>query len=588
MNNVDVVAAWMGEVWGGLKAGVNLCRYLHTFAPKRKAPRTMPQPYKVFTIYAREDAQYLKELRGQLRPLEIGGRIKVWSDSEIDPGVDWEKEIVQNLDTADIILILVSAAYYSSAYIHEKEIKYAILRHEKGEAKVLPIIVRPCSFGDDPVISRLQVLPTDGKPVNDRRHWQERDDAWVDVVDGVKRTLDLMLEAERMRKQEILDAEKRREEDALAAQHEAERKILVAKQEKEEKEHAQKAEKAEHERLEKEQVAEAKRTKEEREEAGRLALQQKFDEEKQEKAERIAREKETERLERERLAREKAEQERLEETARQEWLVQETPLPVQRLYDKDRLEELRQQQDSAYYHTDFEAWGKTIEANDIEAYKTYLAYFPQGNGVRVARYRIKALKKQIATPVTWVHYVVSGGAAVLLLLAVWLVPRMFGGRDWVTQSPPLPTVDSTNLNGKYKVSQFENKPQKIDSQLIKNIARPKEGDSSKTNYSLKKPVKTKPIGTSSTPTKTGVVIIPTKGPGSGRWAVRVGTFPYMEGARKRLEEVIKAGYPNAEISRTKEGKAAVIVFRSNDKNAAIRVCDQLEEKGIDAAVFDRN
>ncbi len=78
-----------------------------------------------------------------------------------------------------------------------------------------------------------------------------------------------------------------------------------------------------------------------------------------------------------------------------------------------------------------------------------------------------------------------------------------------------------------------------------------------------------------------------KGPGAGRWAVRAGTFEYMEGARRRLEEVIKAGYPNAEISKTKEGKAAVVVFRSNNKDAAIRIVDQLEEKGIDAAVFDR-
>lgn len=89
-----------------------------------------------------------------------------------------------------------------------------------------------------------------------------------------------------------------------------------------------------------------------------------------------------------------------------------------------------------------------------------------------------------------------------------------------------------------------------------------------------------------TTTKKGVSAV--KGPGSGRWAVRVGTFAYMDGARRRLEEVIKAGYPNAEISKTKDGKAAVVVFRSNDKNAAIRIADQLEEKGFDAAVFDRN
>jgi len=169
----------------------------------------MPQPYKVFTIYAREDAAYLEELRGQMRPLEIAGRIRVWSDREINPGVDWEMEIVQHLDTADIILILVSAAYYNSVYIHEKEIKYAFARHNKGEAKVLPIIVRHCSFGDDPGISSLQVLPTDGKPVTDSHLWPERDKAWLDVVAGLKRTLDVLAAAERRVRQDAIDAEAR-------------------------------------------------------------------------------------------------------------------------------------------------------------------------------------------------------------------------------------------------------------------------------------------------------------------------------------------------------------------------------------------
>lgn len=100
--------------------------------------------------------------------------------------------------------------------------------------------------------------------------------------------------------------------------------------------------------------------------------------------------------------------------------------------------------------------------------------------------------------------------------------------------------------------------------------------------------KPKSPATTTKPKTTTKGVSAVKGPGAGRWAVRAGTFAYMEGARRRLEEIIKAGYPNAEISKTKEGKAAVVVFRSNDKNAAIRVVDQLEEKGFDAAVFDRN
>lgn len=104
------------------------------------------------------------------------------------------------------------------------------------------------------------------------------------------------------------------------------------------------------------------------------------------------------------------------------------------------------------------------------------------------------------------------------------------------------------------------------------------------------PSTTKPSSTlvkPSAPTSTKSVTA-VKGPGTGRWAVRAGTFAYMDGARRRLEDVIKAGYPNAEISKTKDGKAAVIVFRSNDKAAASRIVDALGEKGIDAAVFDRN
>lgn len=107
------------------------------------------------------------------------------------------------------------------------------------------------------------------------------------------------------------------------------------------------------------------------------------------------------------------------------------------------------------------------------------------------------------------------------------------------------------------------------------------------------PKATETKGISAPQTKTTTKTITTrpkskvKGPGTGRWVVRAGTFSYMDGARRRLEEVIRAGYPNAEIVKTNTGKAAVVVFRSNDKAAAVRVADQLEMKGIDAAVFDK-
>ncbi len=103
------------------------------------------------------------------------------------------------------------------------------------------------------------------------------------------------------------------------------------------------------------------------------------------------------------------------------------------------------------------------------------------------------------------------------------------------------------------------------------------------------PTAVKPTITTKPTTTKGVAKTPkVAGPGNGRWAVRAGTFSSMAGARTRLEQVIRAGYPNAEISKTSSGMAAVVVYRSDNKTNAINVVDKLEEKGIDAAVFDRS
>lgn len=80
------------------------------------------------------------------------------------------------------------------------------------------------------------------------------------------------------------------------------------------------------------------------------------------------------------------------------------------------------------------------------------------------------------------------------------------------------------------------------------------------------------------------------GLGNGRYSVRVGSFASVENARSQLEKVIKGGYPNATLGKikAKDGRElnTVVVFRSNDKAAAIRIMDKLEEKGFDALVHD--
>lgn len=73
----------------------------------------------------------------------------------------------------------------------------------------------------------------------------------------------------------------------------------------------------------------------------------------------------------------------------------------------------------------------------------------------------------------------------------------------------------------------------------------------------------------------------------GRYQVRVGSFSVMDNARDQLEKVIKMGYQQAEIGKINNGKyATVVVVRTNNLAAATAVADKLEDKGIDALVYD--
>lgn len=57
-------------------------------------------------------------------------------------------------------------------------------RHEAGEARIVPIIVRPVSWDGAP-FDKLRVLPTNGTPVVSS-HWFTQDEAWLNVVEELK------------------------------------------------------------------------------------------------------------------------------------------------------------------------------------------------------------------------------------------------------------------------------------------------------------------------------------------------------------------------------------------------------------------
>jgi TIR domain len=62
----------------------------------------------------------------------------------IGAGEEWKGQIDRQLAEADIILLLVSADFIASDYCWGEEMTKALARHQLGEARVIPVILRPC------------------------------------------------------------------------------------------------------------------------------------------------------------------------------------------------------------------------------------------------------------------------------------------------------------------------------------------------------------------------------------------------------------------------------------------------------------
>jgi len=144
-------------------------------------------PVKIFFCYAHEDERLLERLKSHLQPLQRQGFIDVWHDRDIDAGTEWESEINQHLNAAQIILLLVSPDFMASDYINNVELKRAVERHRDGEARVIPIILRPAYWQGEP-LGKLQALPTDGKPVIGSG-WYNLDDAFLNVTEGIRKVI---------------------------------------------------------------------------------------------------------------------------------------------------------------------------------------------------------------------------------------------------------------------------------------------------------------------------------------------------------------------------------------------------------------
>ena len=136
--------------------------------------------------YAHADEALRNELEKHLSPLKRMGRVSTWHDRRIVPGEEFAGQIDRHFGEADIILLLISSDFIASDYCYQIEMSNALQRHERGEAVVIPVILRPCAWRQLP-FGKLLAATVDGKPI---AQFPSFDEGFVQVAEAVSRALD--------------------------------------------------------------------------------------------------------------------------------------------------------------------------------------------------------------------------------------------------------------------------------------------------------------------------------------------------------------------------------------------------------------
>jgi len=142
-------------------------------------------PAKAFISYSHADDAYRARLGQHMAPSMRSGLISVWHDRRLGPGEDWNGVIHERLAEADIILCLLSCAFFASDYCWCDEMKIALDRHAAGTAVLIPIVCRPCDW-EFLRLGKLQALPPNGLAIS---CWSNRDKAFESIARAIRHLL---------------------------------------------------------------------------------------------------------------------------------------------------------------------------------------------------------------------------------------------------------------------------------------------------------------------------------------------------------------------------------------------------------------
>jgi tetratricopeptide (TPR) repeat protein len=146
----------------------------------------MSEALRLFISYSHKDFSYAEALHKQLMPLRKNNLVLDWYDRNIPAGSHWEEQISSNLESTNVFLFLMSPDFFNSEYIDGIEMKRALAREHKGDATIIPVLVRPVLWEETPLVHFDAVPKTPDRQLLPVTQWLDPDEAWLTIVKDVR------------------------------------------------------------------------------------------------------------------------------------------------------------------------------------------------------------------------------------------------------------------------------------------------------------------------------------------------------------------------------------------------------------------
>ena len=144
------------------------------------------QPISVYLSYTQKDEALKQEFEDYLVIMQQTGLISGWVERQVQSGTDWSQVIDPRLLVADLVLLLVSPALFASGYCSGAEVREAFKRSEKGEARVIPIILHYINLKGY-LLDTVQ--STNAIPISS---WPDRNEAWRHIDQELRASIEDM------------------------------------------------------------------------------------------------------------------------------------------------------------------------------------------------------------------------------------------------------------------------------------------------------------------------------------------------------------------------------------------------------------